>query len=44
MCYHCSVFTEESQVLLSVIVGSDGNGITLLSAPKLSNTVILASK
>lgn len=38
MYYHFTVFTEESQVLLSVIVGSDGNGIALLLAPKLSNT------
>ena len=44
MSYHCSLFTEESQVLLSVIVGSVGNGIALLSAPKLSNADILTSK
>ena len=44
MCYHFSVFTKKSQVLLSVTVGSDGNGIVLLSAPKLSNSDdILAS-
>ena len=30
MCYHFSVFTKNSQVLLSVTVGSDGNGIVLL--------------
>ena len=37
-CYHFRVFTEESQVLLLVIVGSDDNGTVLLSALKLSKT------
>ena len=45
MCHHFSVFTKKSQVFLSVTVGSDGNGIVLLSTPKLPNTdAILASK
>ena len=45
MCYHFSAFTKKSQALLSVTVGSDGNGIVLLSTPKVPNTDdILASK
>ena len=45
MCYHFTGFTKKSQVLLLVTVGSDGNGIVLLSTPKLSNSDdILASK
>ena len=45
MCYHFSAFTKKSRALLSVTVGSDGNGIVLLSTPKLPNTDdILASK
>ena len=38
MYYYCSVFTKKSQVLLSVTVGSDGNGVVLLSTPTLPNT------
>ena len=45
MCYHVSVFTKNSEALLSVTVFPDGNGIVLLSTPTLPNTDdILASK